>query len=650
MYKLTFLLFLLTTSAALQAQIRTPRFFSDNMVLQRDRTIPVWGWSKPQEQVTVVLDRQSRTTLADRDGKWTIRLDPHPAGGPYDLTIRGSDTITLHNVLIGDVWICSGQSNMEWKVKAVKHGDDEIKTADFPQIRHFEVPHTIAAVPKDDIRKGKWEVCSPATAGNFTAVGFFFARELYNELHVPIGLLHTSWGGTIVETWTSREAFERNDEFKSMIASMPRLNLDSMAARRASDLKKRIENLQGLSTNLETEALRWKNADCDDSKWPRLTVPGIWENQALGDFDGVVWYRKTFEVSAEDAAGAATLELAMIDDEDETYVNGMKIGATTTWDAKRKYAIPAGLLRPGNNVIAVRVLDTGGGGGIYGDSSEVRINLASGPHSLAGQWPFHVEALSSDLSLIGPNSYPTLLYNAMINPLIPYAVKGAIWYQGESNAPRAFQYRKAFPLMITDWRKRWNQGDFPFYFVQLASFNTTEPERTWAELRESQTATLALPNTGMAVTTDIGESADIHPKNKQDVGKRLAAVALNQTYGKKRVCGGPVYKSMKVQGDQIVLSFDNLGQGLVVKDKYGYVKGFEIAGADRQFQFAKAYVQGDQVVVSREGLHNPVAVRYGWVNDNGDDNLYNKDGFPAPPFRTDDWKGVTDDLRYMIGN
>jgi sialate O-acetylesterase len=650
MQKAFFLFLLLLAATTLPAKIRVPKFFNDNMVLQRDRTIPVWGWADPKEKVTVLLDHQTKTTTADKDGRWKVSLDPQTAGGPYDLTIRGKDTLVLHNVLIGDVWICSGQSNMEWKVKSVRHSEDELKMADYPQIRHFEVPKGVASTPKDDIGGGKWEACTPATVGGFTAVGYFFARDLYNELHVPIGLLHTSWGGTHVETWTSREAFEQNDEFKAMIATMPQLNLDSMAKHRARDLKQRIERLQGPMANLVAEVPKWKTTSFDDSKWPKLTVPGIWENQVLGDFDGVVWYRKTFQVSAADAGKEATLELAMIDDADDTYLNGQKIGSTEVWDAKRKYTVPAGLLQEGNNVIAVRVLDTGGGGGIYGEASEVRITTASGPHALAGEWLFHVEDFSTSLSLIGPNSYPTLLFNAMINPLIPFGIKGAIWYQGESNASRAYQYRKSFPLMISDWRKRWNEGDFPFYFVQLASFNANDPGGSWAELRESQTQTLSLPNTGMAVTTDIGESTDIHPKNKQDVGKRLAAVALSQTYGKPRVCSAPTYKSMVVRGDQIVLSFDNLGSGLLVKDKYGYIKGFEIAGADQRFRPAKAYLDGNQVVVYQDGFHSPAAVRFGWTDDAVDDNLFNQEGFPAPPFRTDNWKGVTDAVRYQVGN
>jgi sialate O-acetylesterase len=646
-----FLLFLLT-SISLDAKVRVPKFFGDNMVLQRDRLIPVWGWASPKEKITVLLDRQAKMTTAGKDGKWRIDLDPQMAGGPYELQIRGKDTLLFHNVLIGDVWICSGQSNMEWQLRSAKDGEKEAMNADFPQIRHFEVPHTVASIPKDDVPGGAWKVCSPATAGSFTAVGYFFAKELYHELHVPIGLLHTSWGGTHVETWTSRSTLEEDEEFGPIITAMPQLDLDSLAAHKAADMRKKIELIQGPSAITEAEIHTWKELSCDDSKWPMLKVPGIWEDQILGDFDGVVWYRKTITVTATDAGKEATLELAKIDDNDDTYVNGQKIGSTQAWDAKRKYVIPAGLLKEGKNVIAVRVLDTGGGGGIWGDPEDVEITLSSGPVSLAGKWPFHVETLSKTLGGIGPNSYPTLLSNAMINPLVPFGIKGAIWYQGESNSARAYQYRKAFPLMIKDWRKRWNQGDFPFYFVQLASFLADHKDNgsTWAELREAQAMTLTLPNTGMAVTTDIGDPTDIHPKNKLDVGKRLAAVALVKTYGRSGVFSGPTFTSMQVEGDHVMLHFDNLGTGLMAKDKYGYLKGFEIAGPDQKFYFAKAFVKGNQVVVYQDGVPNPVAVRFGWANDAGEDNLFNKEGFPAPPFRTDNWKGITEGVKYQIGD
>jgi sialate O-acetylesterase len=516
------------------------------------------------------------------------------------------------------------------------------------------VPTTVASTPQEDIPAGDWKICSPETAGDFTAVGYFFARALTRELNVPIGLINTTWGGTHSETWTSREAFQNDPEFKDMIADMPRLNLDSLAKKRSEATLQKIESLQGSITQDQKTIQSWKDLSTDDSKWGRLTVPGQWEGQSLGEFDGVVWYRKTFTVNVNDAGKDAHLDLGMIDDNDETYVNGSKVGSTNGYNMKRSYSIPAGVLKEGKNVIAVRVVDTGGGGGIYGDPNEVKLTIGNASQPLAGEWSYRVESVSKNLTSIGPNSYPTLLFNAMLNPLIPYGIKGVIWYQGESNAGRAYQYRKAFPLMITDWRKRWGQGDFPFYFVQLASFNSADGNSkngsTWAELREAQTQTLSLPNTGMAVTTDIGDAHDIHPRNKQDVGKRLAAVALNKTYGKNVVSSGPMFQSMEIKGNNAVLTFTGVGGGLTAKDRYGYVRGFEIAGSDQQFHYAQASIEGNTVVVHSDDVKNPVAVRYGWADEASDTNLFNAEGFPAIPFRTDTWKGITEGSKFIIGH
>lgn len=441
--------------------------------------------------------------------------------------------------MVGEVWICSGQSNMEFMVRSVADAETEIAEANYPQIRHFTVPKDISAFPKDELTEGHWDVCSPETVVDFTAVGYFFAREIFNEIKIPIGLINATWGGTVVETWTSKKTLERSDDFKDIIEAISSFNQDSLleTKRRTSEkylsqLTKKIESLQG-SVNNFNDVDQWMKADSDDMK--------------------IIVNRKNI--------------------------------------------------------------------------------------SLAGEWSFKVDSISMKTQGVEPNDFPCLLYNAMINPVIPYAMQGVIWYQGESNAARAFQYRKAFPMLIRDWRNHWANGDFPFYFVQLSSFNAdngnSKKGSTWAELREAQLMTLSLPNTGMAVTTDIGDSADIHPRNKQDVGKRLAAVALKNIYGKNIVCCSPLFKSMKVKGNQIILSFYNTGSGLMAKDKYGYLKGFEIAGADSIFHFAKAFIEGDEVIVSGDSVNVPVTVRYGWADDAGEDNLYNKDGYPASPFRTD---------------
>lgn len=642
------ILLFLSFSICTYANVRLPKIFADDMVLQRDKLIPIWGWADANEKIEIKFNKQIKTTKADKNGRWTIRLDSENAGGPYELIVKGKNKISIKNVLVGDVWICSGQSNMEFKVSEGENAAKEMQDANYPNIRTFTVSRDLSSLPLDDVKVGKWEMCNTSTVGNFTAVGFFFAKKIYEELKIPIGLIHTSWGGTVSETWTSREGFESSDEFKEMISGMPKVDLDSISKASIELTSKRIETLQGSKIN-PSIAGSYKELTFNDSNWPQLNVPEVWESQALGEFDGVVWYRKTILLSANEAGKSGLIELSKIDDEDISYVNGIEIGRTNSWNINRRYTIPVGILKEGINVISIRVVDNGGGGGIYGESNDIKITIGDKVIPLKGNWKYQVESVKSD---IGPNSYPSLLYNAMLNPLIPYAFEGVLWYQGESNSSRAQQYKKAFPLLITDWRKKWNQGDFPFYFVQLSSFNANNGNSNkgsmWAELREAQSQTLKLPNTAMCITTDIGDPIDIHPKNKQDVGKRLAAIALKNVYKQNIICTGPTYKSMEIQGDKIVVSFDNLGSGLSTPDKYGYVKGFEIAGADKVFYFAKAQIVNDKVVVFSEKVSNPVAIHFGWADDASDNNLYNKEGFPADSFRTDNWLNVTSHVIYKI--
>jgi len=652
MKKLCLPIIILVCCSFASAQVRLPKIFGDSMVLQRGQPILVWGWAGKNEKVTVQFKGQVENTVAGADGKWKLKLAAEAAGGPYQLIIKGKNTVTINNVLVGEVWICSGQSNMEFQVSGAINAAAEIQHSGNPEIRHIIIPKAVASEPKDDFTgNNNWKAASPANTGSFTAVGYFFARELYKELHVPIGLIHTSWGGTDVETWTSRDAFEKSEEFKDMISNVPKLSMDSVAKIRKAEMQAKLKLLQGGLPEPSAIA-SWKELGFDHSSWSHMTVPGLWEQQSLPNFDGVVWFRKSITLSAADAGKPAELQLGMIDDNDDTYVNGVKVGATKAYNVKRIYKIPAGILKEGKNTIAVRVDDTGGGGGFYGDAADVKIILADGSSSLAGEWAYRVESVHDGSASINPNAYPSLLYNAMIGPLINYGIKGAIWYQGESNAGRAYQYRKAFPLLITDWREHWAQGNFPFYFVQLAGFNAANGNSingsTWAELREAQTLTLSLPNTGMAVITDIGESKDIHPKNKQDVGKRLALVALDHTYGKKNIYSGPTFQSMKIDAGKIRVNFNNTGSGLIGKNADHSIKGFEIAGTDQQFYPAKASVEGNQVIVAADAVKNPVAVRYAWADDTGEVTLCNKEGLPAVPFRTDQWKTITKETKYSV--
>ena len=657
MKKISLLFALINLSVQLMAQVRLPKIFCDNMVLQRERTIPVWGWAGANEKVTVKLNNQSKTIKANKEGKWRIDLPAENAGGPYTLTVSGKNTLSISNILIGDVWVCSGQSNMEMKIGKwgfINNYQQEIAAANYPDIRQFIVPHITATSPQKDIKEGEWLVCSPNNAAQFSATAYFFARELQQKTGVPIGLVNTSWGGTNVETWISKESFENSEEFKSIYAGKQQIDFDELLKQKVEKFNNTLKKLQPAPLPQAAEIEDWKENSFNDSGWNKMMLPGLWEEQGLEDFDGIIWFRKTIYLSAADIEKAAVLELSMIDDLDETFINGVKVGSSIAYNDYRKYNVPAAVLKEGKNVIAIKITDTGGGGGMYGEAENVKIILGDKEFPLSGSWLFSIESIRDVALQLYPNSYPALLYNGMINPLIPLSIKGAIWYQGESNAGRAYQYRTSFPLMINDWRKHWGQGDFPFYFVQLASWNSnngnSQKGSEWAELREAQTLTLSLPNTGMAVTTDIGDAKDIHPKNKQDVGKRLAAIALNKTYNKGNVYAGPTYQSFAIDANKIAITYSSVGSGLMVKDKYGYIKGFEIAGADKKFYYAQAYIDGEKISVSSNEVQQPVAVRYGWADDAGENNVFNKEGFPAAPFRTDKWKGITEGLKYKVGD
>jgi sialate O-acetylesterase len=511
--KIFALLFVLTSVCSVcSAEVKLHALFSDHMVLQQGVRAPVWGTADPGEQVKVTLGSASAQATADDEGRWKVELGPLKAGGPLEMTVAGKNTLTLHDVAVGEVWICSGQSNMEMAVGnsprawgGVNNAEQEIAAGNYPMIRQFTVKKAVAGKPQSDVA-GEWLVASPETVGQFTAVGYFFGRELHKALGVPVGLIHTSWGGTPAEAWTSEQT----------LLSEP--------------------DLASIFTTRQKE---------------------------------IAAYPQALEKYREQLA---------------------------QWDEASRQAEAAGKVAPRPP-------------------------------------KFPDDPRSSSWRASG-------LYNAMIAPLIPYATRGAIWYQGESNADRAYQYRKLFPAMIRDWRRAWGEGDFPFLFVQLANYiQNYAPKTSWAELREAQTMTLSLPKTGMAVTADIGDPNDIHPKNKQEVGRRLALAAEAIVYGKDVVYSGPVYDSMKVEGNKIRLSFRHVDGGL--KGKPHPLTSFEIAGADRKFVAAQAKIEGKTVVVRSAKVAQPVAVRYAWA-DNPECSLYNKSGLPAVPFRTDDWPGVTE--------
>ena len=639
----TFLLLILAGS--LTAQVKLPTYFSNHMVLQKGIAIPVWGWASPGEKVTVTLEKSSLSTTADKEGKWMVKLPSMNYGGPYELNIQGKTNLGFKNVMIGEVWVCSGQSNMEFQVITSKNGAAEVAASDYPNIRLFTVKKRISHLQQEQLEEGEWLQCSPATVSNFSAVGYFFGRELHKKLNVAIGLINSSWGGTIAETWTSEQTISQNPDFTNQLAQLKKVNLDDYAKSVENEVKQRVGETSTIDKGMKNGQALWAAPAYNDAAWKTMELPGYIESNGLQGVDGIVWFRKEINLTAAEAKQKSTLYLAKINDSDSTYINGELIGSTKLQAEKsRVYPIAAGLLKPGKNIITVRIEDIGGMGGVYGNPATLYLQSGDQYISLVGSWKYKVGIVKFN-AVLSPNSYPTLLYNAMIHPLVPFAIKGAIWYQGESNADRAKQYQRVFPDLIKDWRAHWNQGDFPFLFVQLANFMKTDSipvESSWAELREAQTMTLALPNTGMAVTTDVGEALDIHPRDKQTVGMRLALAGLKVAYQKDIVYSGPVYKSMNVEGNKVTVSFDQVGSGLKIKDKYGYLKGFAIAGEDHQFYWATGKITGtNSLQISSTEVKNPVAVRYAWSNNPEDANLYNGSDLPASSFRTDNWKGIT---------
>ena len=629
------------------SQVKPAAIFGDHMVLQRNKPIRIWGDAAAGEKITVSLNGKIAKAKAGKDGSWQVNLPAMTHGGPYTLSVKGKNEVTFNDVLIGEVWLCSGQSNMEWIVKNSDSATKEIANANYPQIRHIAVPKATSLTPVKNIKPANWEICNPATVANFTAVGYFFAREIYQKLNIPVGLINSSWGGTHVETWTSSTAFFGDPEFASLKTKMPE-NTDKIIAEKKAKMDALIQKTQpGLPSRNEVN--QFTSIGLDDSQWKKMNLPASWEYYGYPELDGELWFRKSFSIPADISTADARLELGMIDDKDSTFLNGVFIGSSSVYNEKRVYKIPSGLLK-NRNILAVKVIDNGGGGGLYGGGETMALYIGKTIIPLSGEWSFRIEKVYNDGNSVNPNAYPTLLYNAMINPLVGYGIAGAIWYQGESNAGRADQYNTSFPLMINDWRNKWKDS-FPFYFVQLTHWQagggtSQNGGSSWAELREAQQKTLRVPYTGMAVITDIGNTADIHPRNKQDVGKRLALQALSKTYAIKVNAESPAFASMTIKEGRAMLIFNYVYNGWEVKNKYGYINGFEIAGSDQKFYYAKAWIDNGKIVVSADKVPDPVAVRYCWSDDPNDVNLFNSEGLPAAPFRTDNWPKKTKGARF----
>ena len=648
----SFLTLLIFSVSSLQilADVKLPSTFSSNMVLQRDIPIKVWGWADKKEKIAIIFHGDTINLKADKKGKWNVELDALPAGGPFEMVINGNNEVTLSNILIGDVWVCSGQSNMEWPLHSTNNAEEEISNARYPRIRLFTVQKKTSTKPLEDCESEGWMVCSAESVQGFSAVGYFFGRKLSQDLDIPIGLIHTSWGGTNVETWTSAQSIEQIEGFEGVSKELEEYDEETMVANQREKLEAITGPLPDEDQGMVDSVTFWASEKTKYESWDEMDIPQLWESAGLPNLDGIVWFQKEFELERADLLSEVEIHLGPIDDSDITFLNGNQIGITTQKYNEHRVYVPAQeMLKVGKNLLVVRVEDTGGGGGIYGKAEDMYVKLKNKKIALSGSWKYKIG--KGDFSVtIAPNSMPALLYNAMIYPLIPYGIKGAIWYQGESNAGRAYQYRTTFPNMITNWREQWGQGDFPFFFVQLANFMepVEKPEESaWAELREAQSLTLSLPNTGMATIIDIGEANDIHPRNKQDVGRRLALSALKVTYNQDIVDSGPTFKEMKIDGNKAIVSFEDIGSGFYLKNKYGYVNGFTIAGQDKVFYWAQAKISGNKIIISSDRVPHPVAVRYGWANNPDDLNLYNLEGLPTVPFRTDDWPGITINETYQ---
>ena len=642
MNRLIYLLLLSLFYKPVVAQVKLPRLISDNMVLQRDTKLTIWGWAAVGEKVTVHFKDKTYTATTGADSTWLIALPACKAGGPYDMKIDGSNHLVIKNILIGDVWACSGQSNMELPMERVKEKYPAvIAQSANPAIRQFNVATTYDfQKAHKDYESGNWQMADPQTVLQFTAAGYFFAKTLYEKYQVPIGLIKASVGGSPAEAWLNEEALKAFPQ--QLETAMKYKRPDFMDSIRARDQQVRNDWYQTIWQQDKGlhDTRPWYDPTVHTTDWKTMPVPGFWDEHGLKGVNGVVWFRKDIEVPASMTGKPAQLLLGRIVDQDSVFVNGRFAGTVGYQYPPRRYELPAGLLQPGKNTIVVRVINNAGRGGFITDKP-YKLTVGEEIIDLRGDWQFALGTTAPPLPSGTFFQYmPIGLYKAMISPMLPYRIKGVIWYQGESNAGRAVEYRTLFPAVINTWRQQWHEGNFPFLFVQLANYMEAKDqpgESDWAMTREAQLKTLSLPNTGMAVISDIGEWNDIHPLNKEDVGKRLALWAEKLAYGDQQVVySGPLYQNMKVQGSKIILQFTSTGSGLMAKGGRE-LKYFAIAGADKKFVWANATIEGNKVIVWSNQVPSPVAVRYAWADNPEGANLYNKEGLPASSFRTDSW-------------
>ena len=642
--------------------------FTADMVLQREILAPIWGWSAPGDTVTVAVDGKSsgKNAVAGKDGKWITKIGPFTAGGPHTLTIEGTTKkAILKNVLFGDVWLCSGQSNMNWPVRLSNNAEEEVKNANHPEIRSFTVSFFPSLVPMKLPPPARWEVCKPDFAKNFSGVGYFFAREINQTQKIPVGIIHSSVGATYGEVWISEQALRKYmpNDFKKELA------LRSERAGEDAEMFDYFKAVEKWTATVDPQSARLKyNADPDlkTDDWLDIAVPKAWQDAGLADFNGLVWFRHWIDVPKEWAGKELKLSLSIINETDITWLNGTLIGCKQIKGNARTYVIDGQLVKPGKNLLTLAILNKEGPGGFCSTPTNMALlppNPGDKPLRLAGIWKAKAGPPLKDIRVpfptpkVGHYQSVPAMYNGMIAPLEPFAIKGALWYQGEANGPRWLQYRRLLPTLIADWRERFTSasplpaagegpgvsGNFPFLIVSLPNYNPLQKnpvEPGWAEIRESQWRTVrTVPNTGLAMTIDIGNANDIHPRNKQEVGRRLSLTARNLVYGEKDVIySGPEFSKMEIvqpKGDRIRLHFKHVHGGLTIKPGDKKLTGFVIAGADKKFVWADAVIDKETIVVSSPEVIEPRHVRYGWAW-NPIVNLYNKEGLPALTFRTDE--------------
>jgi sialate O-acetylesterase len=648
------ILVLFLISIAATAQLKVANVFGDHMVLQRDKPIKIWGWNNSGENVIINFNGQSQVAITDKNGEWSMSLSAVSSGnGALSMEIKDSnESINFSDILMGEVWLCSGQSNMEWRVGNSDNAQEELKKADkYPNIRHLEIPKATSFKIEKDFEDTDWSVSSSKTAGGFTAVGYFMAQKLHDELGVPIGLVHASWGGSHIETWISKEAMHNSDLFKDYAAQMPK-NAEDASNSLIKNVIGRFHGYKDFDVSKINEVDYFK-PNYDFSSWSDFNPLGQWDWKGVGGWRGSVFIQKEVEVSTEEALKTSVINFGTLYGDVSFYINGKLVGAGY-YPEGVKVNLPENAWKAGKNSLLVKFSESKSpnqerGLGLYGGPSDFNVSidgkeklLMDSPWKTRPSWasPWHFTSWM--------NNAGTITYNAMIAPLIGLSIKGAIWYQGESNAGRAKDYQTAFPMMIKDWRKQWGE-EFPFFWVQLATFgpfNDSNSGSNWAELREAQNMTLSLPKTGQAVITDVTDPKNLHPTNKQIVGERMAISALKVAYNENIVHSGPTFQSMAVKRGKAVLTFGNVGSGLKMNNKYGHLEGFEIAGADKKFYFAKSEIVGNTVVVYHPMVKSPKAVRYGWSNSPVDANLLNSANLPASPFRTDSWKGITEESNF----